>query len=101
MKRYILKAAFAVFIMAGLQSCMDFDVPGDELTGNDEKGEDVVYHGQADIIDYKKEISEEGFKEAESALGNYLDRCLRQNMLCAAVKKEKSLCRTSINISII
>lgn len=76
MKRYILKAAFAVFIMAGLQSCMDFDIPGDELTGNDEKGEDVVYHGQADIIDYKKEISEEGFKEAESALGNYFGQML-------------------------
>lgn len=35
--------------LLGMQSCMDFDVPGDELTGNTEEGSDEVYHGAADI----------------------------------------------------
>lgn len=52
MKKYILSVACAVFATFGLQSCLDFDIPGDEFTGNDEIKDDVVYHGQADLIDY-------------------------------------------------
>ncbi|WP_291584779.1 SusD/RagB family nutrient-binding outer membrane lipoprotein [Bacteroides sp.] len=76
MKKYIFIAVCAMFAVAGLQSCMDFDQPGDELTGNDKPGEDVIYHGQADIINYKKEISESGFEEAEQALGDYFGQML-------------------------
>lgn len=72
MKKYIFTAACALFALSGLQSCMDFDIPGDELTGNTEKGEDVVYHGEVDKIDYRREITEAGFDAAQSNLDSYL-----------------------------
>lgn len=72
MKKYIFTAACALFALSGLQSCMDFDIPGDELTGNNEKGEDVVYHGEVDKIDYRREITEEGFEKAQENLKSYL-----------------------------
>lgn len=76
MKKYILSVACAVFATFGLQSCLDFDIPGDEFTGNDEIKDDVVYHGQADLIDYHKEISEEGFAKAETALSRTFGQLL-------------------------
>lgn len=76
MKKYILSVACAVFATFGLQSCLDFDIPGDEFTGNDKIKDDVVYHGQADLIDYHKEISEEGFAKAETALSRTFGQLL-------------------------
>ena len=60
MKKNNFFIACIVMSLLGMQSCMDFDVPGDELTGNTEEGSDEVYHGAADILDYHKEISQEG-----------------------------------------
>lgn len=76
MKKYILSVTYVVFAMIGLHSCMDFDNPGDEMTGNDEVQEDVVYHGKADHIDFKKEITEAGFVEAQKTLSSYLGQMI-------------------------
>ncbi|MFR8835896.1 SusD/RagB family nutrient-binding outer membrane lipoprotein [Bacteroides nordii] len=76
MKKYILSATCIVSAIIGLHSCMDFDNPGDEMTGNDELLEDVVYHGKADHIDFQKEISEAGFAEAQQALKSYLGQMI-------------------------
>ena len=77
MKRYILPFVSLLFLLFGMQSCLlDYDIPGDELDQNSGLGDDVVYVGQADMIDYHKEISEEGFIAAESALRSTLGQLL-------------------------
>lgn len=63
---YIVCAFFSAF---SLQSCMDFDEPGAELTDGQQQDDDVVYRGEVDRIDYRKEITEEGFAEAENIIG--------------------------------
>lgn len=76
MKKYILSAICMTFVVMGLYSCMDFDSPGAELTGNDLEQDDVVHHGKADHIDFKKEISQAGFMEAQKALSTYLGQMI-------------------------
>lgn len=60
MKKTVLAAFGALFAMAGLHSCLDFDMPTDTFTGGDTELDPIVYKGKADSIDYRKEISEEG-----------------------------------------
>lgn len=56
--------AFAGLAVLGLTSCLEFDIPSDELTEGQTEVDPVVYQGNADILDFKKEISEEGFNKA-------------------------------------
>lgn len=52
----------------GMQSCLDYDTPGDEFNANQTIVPPVVNSGKADVIDYKKVISDEGVAEAIMAL---------------------------------
>lgn len=52
----------------GMQSCLDYDTPGDEFNANKTKVPPVIGSGKADVIDYKKVISDEGVAEAIMAL---------------------------------
>ena len=76
MKKYILSAVFLAFVSVGLQSCLDFDDPLDESLSSDVEFEDEVFHGKADSINYHKEISADGFAEAESTLKPYFGQML-------------------------
>lgn len=52
----------------GMQSCLDYDTPGDEFNANQTIVPPVVSSGKADVIDYEKVISDEGVAEAIMAL---------------------------------
>lgn len=52
----------------GMQSCLDYDTPGDEFNANQTVVPPVISSGKADVIDYKKVISDEGVAEAIMAL---------------------------------
>lgn len=65
MKKYIFPAILAAFTFVTFQSCLDYDMPGDELLDTETEVDPQIFHGAADKIDYRKEISEEGFKQAE------------------------------------
>ena len=71
MKKTILTAFCAMLAAASLHSCLDFDMPTDTFTGGQTDLDPVVYKGKADSIDYWKNISEEGFNEAQSQLSQY------------------------------
>ncbi len=71
MKKTILTAFCAMLAAASLHSCLDFDMPTDTFTGGQTDLDPVVYRGKADSIDYWKNISEEGFNEAQSQLSQY------------------------------
>ncbi len=71
MKKTVLMAFCAMLAAASLHSCLDFDMPTDTFTGGQTDLDPVVYRGKADSIDYRKEISEEGFNEAMSDLQQY------------------------------
>lgn len=74
--KYLVFIICVSSVVFSLQSCMDFDEPGDEMTIDQEQEENVVYRGEADRIDYRKEISEEGFAEAEKILGSKLGQLI-------------------------
>lgn len=57
--------AFSAF---GMQSCLDYDTPGDEFNANQTVVPPVISSGKADVIDYEKVISDEGVAEAIMAL---------------------------------
>lgn len=71
MKKTILTAFCAMLAAASLHSCLDFDMPTDTFTGGQTDLDPVVYKGKADSIDYWKNISEEGFNEAQLQLSQY------------------------------
>lgn len=52
----------------GMQSCLDYDTPGDEFNANQTIVPPVISSGKADVIDYEKVISDEGVAEAIMAL---------------------------------
>lgn len=52
----------------GMQSCLDYDTPGDEFNVNQTVVPPVISSGKADVIDYEKVISDEGVAEAIMAL---------------------------------
>lgn len=60
----------------GMQSCLDYDTPGDEFNANQTIVPPVISSGKADIIDYEKEISDEGVEEAIMALDDNLRTAL-------------------------
>lgn len=52
----------------GMQSCLDYDTPGDEFNANQTIVPPVISSGKADVIDYEKVISDKGVAEAIMAL---------------------------------
>lgn len=54
----------------GMQSCLDYDTPGDEFNANQTVVPPVISSGKADVIDYEKVISDEGVAEAIMALND-------------------------------
>ena len=50
----------------GMQSCLDYDQPGDEFVDKESQVIEppVISSGKADVIDYTKEISDNGIKQA-------------------------------------
>lgn len=52
----------------GMQSCLDYDTPGDEFNANQTVVPPVISSGKADVIDYEKVISDEGVAEVIMAL---------------------------------
>lgn len=52
----------------GMQSCLDYDTPGDEFNANQTIVPPVISSGKADVIDYEKVISDEDVAEAIMAL---------------------------------
>lgn len=83
MKKTVLMAFCAMLAATSLHSCLDFDMPTDTFTGGETDLDPVVYKGKADSIDYWKNISEEGFAEAQQQLSQYFGQmktvqyCLR------------------------
>ncbi len=77
MKRKVLLIASMAFAAFGLQSCLDYDNPGDEL-GADEVVLDpnANIKGQSDVINYEREISQEGLTKAIDAMKNYFSQSL-------------------------
>lgn len=60
----------------GMQSCLDYDTPGDEFNANQEIVPPTVSSGKADVIDYEKEISDAGVQQALYDLDNNLSTAL-------------------------
>ena len=61
----------------GMQSCLDYDTPGDELNANQETTETIVSSGKADVIDYRKEISAAELKQATREMRTQLGSALK------------------------
>lgn len=59
-----------------LQSCLDYDTPGDEFNANQEIVPPVTSSGKADSIQYQKEISDDGVRNAIARLDNTLGTAL-------------------------
>lgn len=56
-------AAGLLFTATALQSCLDYDTPGDEFSQTQEQIDDEVYHGEAENINFNVCVSTEaGFK---------------------------------------
>lgn len=60
----------------GMQSCLDYDTPGDEFNANQTVVPPVISSGKADVIDYEKVISDEGVAEAIMALDDNIRTAL-------------------------
>lgn len=59
----------------GLQSCLDFDNPGDELSLNQTVTGPEVHHGDVDYFDYTTLYTEEQVNSAITALKTELGQC--------------------------
>ena len=60
----------------GLQSCLDYMDPGQELGPNEVTVDDVIYQGEADKLDYRRDITEAGFDAAAAALDTRFSQAL-------------------------
>ena len=92
-KSKIFYALFCSIAVLGFQSCLDYDIPSDEFSQTEIKTDDTIYQGEADNIDYTKEITKEGLEEAIQALttplrqakgGQYALRRERRKLACIA-----------------
>ena len=52
MKKTVLAAFGALFAMAGLHSCLDFDMPTDTFTGGDTELDTIVNKGKDESKDF-------------------------------------------------
>ena len=48
----------------GMQSCLDYDTPGDEFNANQTIVPPVLSSGKADVIEYDKTITDAGVEQA-------------------------------------
>ena len=71
MKKYLLYAGSLVFASFALQSCLDFDDPGDELNLNTIQTETTKYVGNVDTIPYLNQPTEQGVQSAIDTLIQY------------------------------
>lgn len=71
MKKNIIFAAALAFAAFGMQSCLDYDDPGSEMSSNQTIADAEVYHGNPDSIDYRRDITQAGFDSAKTVLENY------------------------------
>lgn len=71
MKAKYINIALAAFAMFGLSSCLEFDVPADITTGTQVETDPEIYVGNADKLDYEKEITQEGLEKACEAMEQY------------------------------
>ena len=74
--KIFLYAAMALSSM-GMQSCLDYDTPGDEFNANQETTETIVSSGKADVIDYRREISGQELKQAIRDMRTQLGSALK------------------------
>ena len=74
MKRKIFFPILAVATAFSLQSCLDYDVPGDEMN-SDQQQLVTNYQGDIDQINYRVQASKTGFETAYEELFPYLGSC--------------------------
>lgn len=75
MKKIFAITAFALGA-AGVQSCLDYPDPGQELNPSTKTTSDIIYVGEADKIDYKKAITDAGVRQAAQTLETNLAQAL-------------------------
>ena len=71
MKKYIMFAGSLIFASFALQSCLDYDDPGDELNRNTVLTETTRYVGNVDTIPYLNQPTEQGVQNAIDTLLMY------------------------------
>ena len=71
MKKYIMFAGSLIFASFALQSCLDYDDPGDELGISSVLTETTRYVGNVDTIPYLNLPTEEGMQNAIDTLTQY------------------------------
>lgn len=71
MKKYMILAGSLLFSAFALQSCLDFDDPGDELGFGSIKVDPQRYVGKVDIIPYQIQPTEAGVQQAIDSLRQY------------------------------
>lgn len=67
MKKIFFASALAVTAL-GVQSCMDYDDPGSELSASQTTMDATVHHGNVDSIDYRRDIPVAELKHAIDTL---------------------------------
>lgn len=86
MKLNILKTAVAALPLLCLSACMDFDTPSDEFAANEKPIDPIVYQGDADLLDYEVQPTEEEVDEAMTALYDYLNAMMTAQYYVVAGK---------------
>ena len=79
MKKYIMLAGSLFFAATAMQSCLDYDDPGDEASLNMMQTETTHYVGNVDHIPYLNQPTEKGVQAAIDTLQNqymYFGQCL-------------------------
>lgn len=74
-KAFIYAGCLFVSLL-GIHSCLDYADPGQELGPNEVIVDDVIYQGEADKIDYKRDFTEEGVKAAVKTLQTNFSQAL-------------------------
>ncbi len=72
----LIASALLAFSTIGLSSCLDYIEPGRLLNPDQKMGDDVIYQGNADKLDYRRDITQEGFAAAQKALNDNLKQAL-------------------------
>ncbi len=78
MKKYIIFAGSLLFGSLMMQSCLDFDDPGDELGNSSIQLDNTTHKGKIDNIPYNNLPTQQGMQEAINTLrsGGYLGQSL-------------------------
>lgn len=76
MKKYIMFAGSLLFATFALQSCLDYDDPGDELGVGSIMTDTEYYVGNVDTIPYLNQPTQEGVANALSTLDTYLRQAM-------------------------